>query len=483
MVGLLKQLGKTCLLSAGISLATNAGFAQSNNLPVLGDTVSGVITTQQEYEMGREMLRSFRAQTPLLVDPLIEEYIASLTYHLAANSELTDHRLEFLLIDSEQLNAFAAPGGIVGVNAGLFLYAETEGQFASVLSHELAHISQRHYARRILDAQSNSVTNIAATLASLLILATAGGEAGQAALGITQSVMLDNQLQFSRSNEQEADRVGIRTLLNAGFDPSSMAEMFENMMQMRNGSQRIPEFLSTHPLDENRVADTRNRTLSMPSVDHIADIEYSLMRQRALLHFSNDYYGHIDSLQRELPQLNGAEEDAARYGIALAQLNRGEFVAATETLAPLLAEEPNRISYVMLEAEIAQKAGNFDRARQILLEHLDINPGNYPLTLAYARILEEEGRYPQAVSVYEGLADNRPTDINIWYQLAELRGLTGDISGVHQARAEYFFGIGEFGRALDHLNLALNERNDPLTTARIRQRQDDIRTITDRYYR
>lgn len=478
-----KPLGKACLLSASISLCCNAGFSQSDNLPVLGDSVSGVITTQQEYEMGREMLRSMRAQTPTLSDPLIEEYIANLTYHLAANSPLTDTRLEFLLIDSEQLNAFAAPGGIVGVNAGLFLFAENEGQFASVLSHELAHISQRHYARRIQEAQSNSVANIATTLAALLVLATVGGDAGQAALGVSQSVMLDNQLRFSRNNEEEADRVGIRTLYNAGFEPDDMAGMFENMMQMRTGSRRIPEFLSTHPLDENRVADARNRALALPDVERIPDVEFLLMKQRAEQHFNDNYAGRISDLRFALPQLNGVEEDAARYGIALAQLKSGQYPAATESLAPLLAKDPNRISYVMLEAEIARSAGNLDKALDILQENLSINPSNYPLSLARAQTLEEAGRYREAVAAYKALSDQRPTDINIWYQLAELRGLIGDISGVHQARAEYFFGIGEFGRARDHLNLALQERNDPLTTARIRQRLDDIQNVTNRYYR
>jgi predicted Zn-dependent protease len=144
------------------------------NLPVLGDSVSGTISTQQEYEYGREFLRSVRKQSPSYNDPLIAGYISSLTYKLAANSELTDHRLEFLLIDSEVLNAFAAPGGIVGVNAGLFLNAQNEGQFASVLAHELAHLSQRHYARNVEQSRNSTLPNIAGLLAGLAIAAAAG---------------------------------------------------------------------------------------------------------------------------------------------------------------------------------------------------------------------------------------------------------------------------------------------------------------------
>ncbi len=164
------QKAKPYLLAMSICsgvFSSQSAFAQIDNLPVLGNAVSGTITTQQEYEFGREIIRSMRAQTPLLHDPLIEEYIASLSYHLAANSELTDHRLEFLLIDSDQLNAFAAPGGIVGINAGLFTYSDNEGQFASVVSHELAHLSQRHYARGVAQAQSSRIASIASMLASL----------------------------------------------------------------------------------------------------------------------------------------------------------------------------------------------------------------------------------------------------------------------------------------------------------------------------
>ena len=481
----ISQLAKPYLLIFSISISfwtSSIVSAQIDNLPILGNAVSGTITIQQEYEFGREIIRSMRAQTPLLKDALIEEYIASLSYHLAANSELTDHRLEFLLIDSNQLNAFAAPGGIVGINAGLFLSSDNEGQFASVISHELAHLSQRHYARGVAQSKSSRIGSIATTLGSLLILATAGAEAGQAAIAASQAVMMENRLQFSRSNEQEADRVGMRTLFNAGFDPEDMPGMFENLMQMNSFASRMPEFLSSHPLDENRVADSRNRALGLPSVEHIQNVEFLLMKQRVLLHFETDYSTYIDIMNRDLPQLNGAEADAAIYGKALAELRDGAFVKASESLAPLLAKDPNRISYVVLEAEIANTAGNFDLATAILEDNLDINPNNYPLSLSYAETLDTNGQYAEAIVTYKKLSRQRPNDINIWYQLAELQGIAGDISEVHQARAEYFYGTGEFGRSIDHLNSALLERNDVLAAARIRQRLEDIQTTIDRYY-
>ena len=453
------------------------------NLPVLGDSVSGTISTEQEFRFGREFLRSVRRQTQLLNDPLIEEYVASLTYKLAATSELTDHRLAFVMIDSDMLNAFAAPGGIVGVNAGLFLYAQNEGQFASVIAHELAHISQRHYARGIEERRRNTIPNMAGLLASLVIMATVGGDAGQAALMTSQAVGVDNQLRFSRSNEQEADRVGIRNLHNAGFDPADMGGMFEQMLRARTLSQRVPEFLSTHPLDENRVADSRNRARTYPAVAHVPNPEYQLMRERVRIHYATDLDAEIASRQRDLPQRNGAQADALRYGIALAQLKSGQVVQASETLDNLLNKEPTRITYVMLAADIAVESGNYERAFKILEDNLRINPDNHPLTMSLATALTKSGNYTRAVAVLEKQALSRPDDVQLWYDLAEVQGLAGNIAKVHQARAEYFIAVGDFTRAREQLNFGLNAERDPLVTARLRQRLDYIAGIENEFYR
>jgi predicted Zn-dependent protease len=467
-----------------LALLITAGTAGAQvRLPVLGDSLSGTISTQQEYEYGREFLRSARRQTPALGDPLIEEYVSNLTFKLAATSELTDHRLAFLMIDSEVLNAFAAPGGVVGVNAGLFLYAENEGEFASVLAHELAHISQRHYARTLEEQRNNRIPNMAGLLASLIIGAAAGGEAAQAAMMTTQAIGIDNQLRFSRNNEEEADRIGIRNLYNAGFDPNDMSGMFEHMLRESSFSQRPPEFMSTHPLDERRVSDARNRANALPAVDHVPNPEFLLMRERVLMHYARDFEAEIESRARKLPQLNGPEEDAARYGIALAQLKAGQYVLATESLDTLLRKEPARITYVMLEADIAIAAEDYPRALAILERNLKINPGNHPLTMNYASALTMAGRFQEAADVLEKHAIARPDDMQLWYDLAEVQGQAGNISKVHQARAEYFITVGDFARAREQLNFAQGLERDQLSLARIRARLDYIREIENKFYR
>ncbi len=474
-----KLLSLACLTL----LLGSYGASAQVNLPVLGNAVSGTISTQDEYEYGREFFRSVRKQTPTLNDPLVAQYITSLTYKLAVNSELTDRRLDFILIDSQELNAFAAPGGIVGVNAGLFLNAANEGQFASVLAHELAHLSQRHYARQLEDSRNNTLPTIASLLAGLAIAATVGGEAGQAAVMATQARGIDNQLRFSRSHESEADRIGIRTLYNAGFNPEDMAGMFEVMMRSRNFGERPPEFMSTHPLDETRIADSRNRANTYSRVDHIQNPEFLVMRERVRIHYAKKPEDEILERQRALPQLNGAEADAAIYGIALAQIRTGQHLAASESLAPLLVKEPSRISYRMLEAEIAMAAKDFKRAASVLEAALQLNPHNHALTMTYATVLAKARRYKEAATVLEQHSLEVPDDLQLWQDLSEVEGQAGNIAKVHQARAEYFIATGDFTHAKEQLNLATDQETDKLALAKLRQRMDYIRNLEKKYYR
>ena len=177
-------------------------------LPSLGDRISGTVSLEQEYEMGQQFLSQIRRSALTIPDALLNDYLENLTYKLASRSQLQDHRLSFIIIDSEELNAFAAPGGIIGVNTGLFLNAQTEAEFASVMAHEIAHVSQRHFARGVDEAQAGRVPQLATLLASVLVMATSQAEHGMAAITATQGRAVENQLRFSRSHEAEADRIG-----------------------------------------------------------------------------------------------------------------------------------------------------------------------------------------------------------------------------------------------------------------------------------
>ena len=232
---------------------------RASDLPSLGDSSSSIVSPLQEHVMGRAWLSMLRGQVSQLDDPQLKNFVENSVYKLAETSQVQDRRLEFVLINSSQLNAFAAPGGIIGVNGGLFLYAQTEAEYASVMAHELAHLSQRHFARGVEAQQRMQLPMMAAMLGGIIAAAAGAGDAGMAAIIGTQAAAMQERQRFSRQNEQEADRIGILNLEKAGYDPRAMPSMFERLMRQYRYDRRPPEFLLSHPVSESRIADTRNR--------------------------------------------------------------------------------------------------------------------------------------------------------------------------------------------------------------------------------
>ncbi|OGT70574.1 MAG: hypothetical protein A3H44_15565 [Gammaproteobacteria bacterium RIFCSPLOWO2_02_FULL_57_10] len=455
------------------------GAVAQVQLPTLGDRISGLISLDDEYELGREFLRSVRRSSQTIQDPLLNDYLVNMTHNLALHSELEDYRLAFIIIDSPELNAFAAPGGIIGVNGGLFLNAHTEGEFASVMAHELAHVSQRHFARSVEDAQRRRIPELATLLASIVIMGTSSADQGQAAIMAAQGRSIENQLRFSRNNEAEADRLGIRTLYDAGYDPHEMPAMFERLMGLNRFGTRPPEFLLSHPVTESRVADTRGRASRYPARPQNSSLEYQLMRARVQIHYEPNAQTSITQFQTALETAtDDVGRQAASYGLALAHMKNQDFGKAHEYLDTLLAKEPNRIAYVVTKGEIHTRGNEAGMAQEYLRRHLTINPDNHPLTMAYADALIAGREHAEAARVLERHTVLRPEDHDLWYVLAETQGLVGDVSKVHQARAEYFVLVGDFRSASEQLSYALRiesakQNNGPLL-ARLRQRSQDV---------
>ena len=212
--------------------------------------------TDQERAIGNIVLEQIYSQAPIISDPLLFDYTEHLIYRLSEYSQVKDRYFKVLLIDDKSLNAFAAPGGIIGVNGGLFLNADNEGQFSSVLAHELAHLSQRHFARNVLQSQDS---NLASALVMVSSIAIALISNNPNAISVGPAFLQSQNLRYSRLFEKEADRVGFINLVNAGYNPKSMGEMFENMNELRRLSGDLPpEFLLTHPLSSSRISDAFN---------------------------------------------------------------------------------------------------------------------------------------------------------------------------------------------------------------------------------
>lgn len=445
-------------------------------LPNLGESSTSLFSKEFEHQLGQTWLRIFRSQAPTENDPLLFEYLENLIYELVTHSKLEDRRVELVVVNNASINAFAVPGGVIGVHNGLLLYAQTEDELATVLAHEIAHLSQRHFSRGVEFRKKQAPINLAAMLAGLVIMATAGGDAGMAAISASQALAQDSALRYSRSNEQEADRVGMQTLVDAGMDPHAAPAMFERMLQASRytGGDRIPEFMRTHPLSENRIADTRNRARQYPKSIRPAKLEYQLMRARVVNQLANTPEEAVQRFRGELDG-NPRSIEAARYGLVIALTNAGRADEAALELDSIWSGDPDRLEYLIADAEIDMLRAQPEKAADKLLRQLNLSPGNHPLTMTYANALmkNQEPHIAEEVLVAQG--KRRPTDPGLWYLLAEVQGLSGNIIGLHQSRAEYFILNGILDQAEKQLSYALKlVKNDYLTSAKINQRLKDV---------
>jgi predicted Zn-dependent protease len=255
----------------------------------------------------------------------------------------------------------------------------------------------------------------------------------------------------------------------------AVAAMFEEMQRATRYYSRPPEFLLTHPVTERRISDARSRAARYPRQQPRDNFEYHLMQARVQLHFEQNVNAAIKRFRSEIdadPKL----ADAHRYGLVLALTNARRLDEAQRELAALLAKDPQRITYLVAQSELWIASGKPRQAIATLEEQLRYNPGNHPLTMTYYEALLGSGDKQRADEVLTAHAQRRPTDPEIWYELAEIRGLSGDIIGLHQARAEYFVLMGRPDQAMRQLNYALTVVGDDHTTAaRLRQRINEIK--------
>jgi len=452
----IRPLAKAGILAICLALAHSPVIAQESSLPNIGGSGGGgLISDQQEAEIGRQVMISIRRSAPRITDPLVYDYLSSIVYRLVPYASLSNTDLTLTLIDDPAINAFAVPGGVVGVNGGLFLNSVTEQQFASVLAHELAHLSQRHFARRLEQQKNSAPLALAGMIAGIVLTAVTQSDIGIAAIAGTQALAIQNMLSYSRANEQEADRVGLDILASAGMDPRGMHEMFEIMMrQNRLQGHQVPEYLSTHPLTQSRVSDTRNRAEQYPHNKVHESQEYHLIRSRLQVHYTASPEVAVETFKGYLSRPGAEKNSALRYGLAVAYQENNQADKAASILEELLANNPGRITFQVTLAEVMIKQDRLKEARALLEDALARNPGNYPIvyTLAEAEIADGSGA--AAAEHLRQLARQLPAQEHIWLTLAEAEGIARNIVGVHRARAEYDALMGDLESAQRQLRQA-----------------------------
>lgn len=462
--------------SAPLTLAQSAG--DRLQLPSFGDASGGLVSPAMEYELGQKIVRRYRGGLPTSNDPFLEDYLLQLLQRMAFSSELEDKRLELLVLDNPNLNAFAAPGGIIGVNTGTLLIARTEQQLASILAHELAHLSQRHFARRVQQNQNTTLASYAAILAGILVTAASGSDAGLAMIPAIQAGAIDRSLRFSRQMEQEADRVGMETLTRAGFDAQAMPEMFEQMLRLARFRSKVPEFLLTHPITESRIADSSSRAARYPRRTAQEDKDYQLMRARAILHHEASPQLAVRRFTNELTGSN-LPRGAARYGLVLALTKAGRLDEADKELETLHAQLDHPVALTIAAADILAARQKLPEALKLLEKQLRLQPRNHPLNIRSAELLMEAGQYDRGQALLQEHVKRHPGNVYAWYLLAEINGLAGRILDVHRARSEYFILNGMYDKAEIQLRnaLRLTDKEDIRGNATLEQRLMDVRRM------
>jgi len=467
-----RQLLTVSLLSASLIGATPLAQAQQGyQLPDLGST-SAAVTPSDEYRLGRAWLRQFRAQTDPWQDPVTQTYVRSMLAKLVPYSGVNE-RLVVTLVDSRLLNAFAVPGGVVGVNAGLFTTAPKEGEFASVLAHELGHLAQRHYARRMERVEETQLPTMAAMLAGMIFAAGGGGGAGIAAMMGSQAAFIQDQLAYSRRFEQEADRVGLSAMAKAGYDPQAMPEMFRTLQKLsalQGGNP--PEFLLTHPITESRISDTQARADQLTSPPHHDDPTYAMIRGRALLMLNQDNPNQaMTALQQDDPS-----QAAVRYLQALIDALQSRPDAALKTLDDLTGEYPDLSMIPATAAQIAYDAGHRQDALARAQHILRLSPRYYPAQWVQAETLLQTSP-AQAFDVLRDMSEQYPEEPSVFGLLAEAAGRTGRDAWGQLARAEQLQLEGRIDTAIRQIDSAekvAKQSGDYAMASRIEQRRKDF---------
>lgn len=527
---------RALLLSTAIALLLATPLARSQEkLPDIGSSAGELLTPARQAEYGAMMLRELRNYGYLLDDPLVNDWLQTMGTRLGSNSDQPRQPYTFFVMKDRQINAFATLGGYIGVNAGLVLTAEREDEVAAVLSHEIAHVTQQHVLRGVERAQRDQIPILLGMLAAVVAAQASGssssGNATMAAISSGMGLMQQRQINYTRSNESEADRLGIRTLSRSGYDVDAMAGFFERMsaaMRGNDGGYSIPDFLRTHPVNTTRISEAKARAEQMkkdtvllttrtPSGERRERVDPAdptlgdplLRGSNPLLpgsvlrlpigQLSRGASGEFDwarerlrvlsadttpDLEREYSDLAKRQKDgltdAQRYGQALANLRGGRTGAGTarQTLSGLLQTHPDNLWVALALAEAESRSGQPTQANARFEQLLRQHPNSRPVALTYAEILNEQGSREagqRAQAMLRPLLSQSSNDPVFQQRYARASELAGDSVRASEAYAEAAFLGGRPEQALMQLQaLKRNPGLDYVGRARVDARIESI---------
>lgn len=424
------------------------------DLPDLGEVSRQYFSDLEEQTLGRTIMREVYTDPRYLDDPEIENYLNQLGYKLVSVSALNQRTFTFFVVDDPTINAFALPGGNVGVHTGLLLAAQSESELASVIAHEIAHVTQNHLAR-MAAARSQSYWPTMAALALALLASRSNPNVASAAIASTQAYSIQNQLNYSRDFEREADRLGYDMLTKAGFDPHAMSAFFERLQRAnRFYDTSAPAYLRTHPLTSDRIADMEARSESAPYRQVEDSLDFQLVRAR-LRARENTPYDAVLAARSTLKEKRYSNETAARYGLVSALLRARQFKEAEAEAQKLPSGKNSDPMILQLAAYTAFTAGNLTLALQRYQAASEAYPGYRPLQYGYLNALLTAGRNRDALARVDKQLALYPTDRRLWRLAAQTHAQLGHRLLSHSAQAEADALSGNLVAAIEQINLGL----------------------------
>ncbi len=444
------MIRRLLIISLCMSLFTSA--QAMNELPDLGSPASLILSTRDEQNLSRQVMNEISQSLALSKDPVVNDYLHAIGYRIIATHRSNPKSYTFFAIEDNSINAFAVPGGSIGVNTGLILAAQSESELAGVIAHEVAHVHLQHIARFIEHMGRVRLSNIAGVIASV-ILATQNPNAGTGALAATMASSTQSLINFTRENEKEADLVGIQSLAEAGFDPNGMANFFKRLGERtRYHGSYLPEYLRTHPLTESRLMEAQRRAQNYPYRQVKDSLQFHLIQARIKAHEFVHYQDAIKHFESALQNRTFLHEQGTKYGYALALL-RGNDARALTIINELIAQNPNQPLYFLAKSEALALENSSDEATQLLESALKDFPQNHPMTMALADFYIQD--HPtDAIRLLHKQSLERPHDPNIYHKLSLAYMKTGNKSSAHFMEAEYRFELGDLYGALTQIRMA-----------------------------
>ncbi|AGH81701.1 peptidase M48, Ste24p [Psychromonas sp. CNPT3] len=454
-------------------------YAQ-NDLPDIGTVGAGALSLEKEKEYGWAFHLLANQSLPIIYDPVLNNYINNLGQNLVAHADSVKLAFNFFLIDDKEINAAAFLGGNVKIHTGLFLYAKNESELAGVISHEIAHITQRHLAR-MLERQSLSNPASMAAMAGSVLLALVSPAAGIAALTTSMAVNAQMQINYTRLHEYEADRLGIQTLYNAGYDPSGMANFFSKLAQKYQYASMPPAMLSTHPLTETRLAEARLRADRFPKRRYKAKLAYQLSKARISVRFNNiSAPAAINYYKNQLTNHRYLIQDSVKYALALAYFKNKQPKKAHEIALTLLHKMPHNLFYLDLITDTSIQLKNPILAIDLLSKEYKAHPKNTVLALNLVVALQANKQDRQAEKILALFLRKNPQHILAHLMAIDVYKTLKDRAKEHATRAEYYSLLGRFRAASEEIGSALIYTQSTLDRARYSAkievyRQQDLR--------